>query len=132
MKILTFDIEEWFHLLDNPQTKNEHHWANFDSRIQLGMDLIYDILEKSEKSATFFVVGWMAQKHPEVIREITDRGFEVGSHTHLHQLVYQQDQKTFYADVEKSIKTLEDCTGKKVSSFRAPGFSITEKKQMGL
>lgn len=129
MKILTFDIEEWFHLLDNPQTKNEHHWANFDSRIQLGMDLIYDILEKSEKSATFFVVGWMAQKHPEVIREITDRGFEVGSHTHLHQLVYQQDQKTFYADVEKSIKTLEDCTGKKVSSFRAPGFSITEKNK---
>ena len=129
MKILTFDIEEWFHLLDNPSTKNPEQWSNFYPRIRLGMDLIYDILEKTEKSATFFVVGWMAEKHPEIIKEISDRGFEIGSHTHLHQLVYEQDRKTFYNDVQKSIKTLEDCTGKKVSSFRAPGFSITENNK---
>ena len=53
----------------------------------------------------------------------------VGSHTHLHQLAYEQDRKTFYNDVEKSIKTLEDCTGKKVTSFRAPGFSITKNNK---
>ena len=129
MKILAFDIEEWFHLLDNPSTKNLEQWSNFDPRIRLGMDLIYDILEKTEKSATFFVVGWMAEKHPEIIKEISDRGFEIGSHTHLHQLVYEQDRKTFYNDVQKSIKILEDCTGKKVSSFRAPGFSITENNK---
>ena len=93
------------------------------------MDLIYDVLEKTEKSATFFVVGWMAEKYPEIIREISDRGFEIGSHTHLHQLAYEQDRKTFYNDVEKSIKTLEDCTGEKVSSFRAPGFSITKNNK---
>jgi polysaccharide deacetylase family protein (PEP-CTERM system associated) len=129
MKILTFDIEEWFHLLDNPSTKNLEQWDSFDSRIRIGMDLIYDILEKSEKSATFFVVGWLAEKYPEIIREISDRGFEVGSHTHLHQLIYEQDRKTFYNDVERSIKTLEDCIGKKVTSFRAPGFSITEENK---
>ena len=127
MKILTFDIEDWFHILDNESTKSLKQWSNFDSRIQLGMELIYDILEASEKSATFFVVGWMAEKYPEIIREISDRGYEIGSHTHLHQLAYEQDRKTFYCDVERSIKTLEDCTGKKVSSFRAPGFSITKK-----
>ena len=129
MKILTFDIEEWFHLLDNDSTKSIKQWSNFDSRIQIGMDIIYDILEKTEKSATFFVVAWMAEKYPEIIREISDRGFEVGSHTHLHQLAYEQDRKVFYNDVEKSIKTLEDCTGKKVSSFRAPGFSITKNNK---
>jgi polysaccharide deacetylase family protein (PEP-CTERM system associated) len=129
MKILTFDIEDWFHILDNESTKSVKQWSNFDSRIQLGMDLIFDILETSEKSATFFVVGWMAEKYPEIIREISDRGFEIGSHTHLHQLAYEQDRKTFYFDVERSIKTLEDCTGKKVSSFRAPGFSITKKNK---
>ena len=126
MKILTFDIEDWFHILDNKETKSSSEWIKFDSRIRIGMDLIYDVLEKTEKSATFFVVGWMAEKYPEIIREISDRGFEIGSHTHLHQLAYEQDRKTFYNDVEKSIKTLEDCTGEKVSSFRAPGFSITK------
>lgn len=126
MKILTFDVEDWFHLLDNPSTKTIKQWNNFDSRIHFGMDLIYDILQKAEKSATFFVVGWMAEKYPNVIREISDRGYEIASHTHLHQLAYDQDRTTFFNDVEKSIKTLEDCTGKKVTSFRAPGFSITE------
>ena len=117
MKILTFDIEEWFHILDNKQTKSIAEWSKFDSRICIGMDLIYDILEKTETSATFFVVGWIAEKYPEIIREISDRGFELGSHTHLHQLVYEQDRKTFYCDVERSIKTIEDVSGKKVSSF---------------
>ena len=129
MKILTFDIEEWFHILDNNETKSISEWSKFDSRIGLGMDLIYDILEKTEKSATFFVVGWMAEKYPDIIKGISSRGFEIGSHTHLHQLAYQQNRKTFYNDVENSIKTIEDRIGKKVTSFRAPGFSITEKNK---
>tara|TARA_B100001093_G_scaffold511716_1_gene580183 strand:+ start:240 stop:1088 length:849 start_codon:yes stop_codon:yes gene_type:complete len=127
MKILTFDIEEWFHLLENDSTKSIKQWSNFDSRIRIGMDIIYDILEKTEKSATFFVVGWMVEKHPEIIREISARGNEIGSHTHLHQLAFEQDRKTFYDDVKKSINTIEDCIGKKVTSFRAPGFSITKE-----
>lgn len=126
MNILSFDIEEWFHILDNNKTRSISDWNNFDSRIRIGMDLIYEILDGTEKSATFFVVGWLAKKYPEIIREISNRGFEIGSHTHLHQLVYDQDRRTFYKDVEKSIKTIEDCTGKKVTSFRAPGFSITK------
>ena len=129
MKILTFDIEEWFHILDNKETKSISEWNKFDSRIQFGMDIIYDILDNSNCSATFFVVGWVAEKYPKIIREISNRGFEIGSHTHLHQLAYEQDRKTFYKDVEKSIKTLEDCTGKKVTSFRAPGFSITKNNK---
>jgi len=129
MKILTFDIEEWFHILDNKETKSISEWNKFDSRIHLGMDLIYDVLQKTKKSATFFVVGWMAEKYPNIIREISDRGYEIGSHTHLHQLAYNQDRTTFFKDVEKSIKTLEDCAGKKVTSFRAPGFSITKNNK---
>ncbi|MFD0797139.1 polysaccharide deacetylase family protein [Maribacter chungangensis] len=126
MNILTFDIEEWFHILDNNSTKTEAQWSSFEPRIHQNMDIIYDILEKTNVGATFFVVGWMAEKFPDVIRGISDRGYEIGSHTHLHQLVYEQDRTTFFKDVEKSIKTIEDCTGKKVTSFRAPGFSITE------
>lgn len=126
MKILTFDIEEWFHLLDTPTTKTEKEWETFEVRIHKNMEKIFDILNTSKTDATFFVVGWIAQKYPEVVREISDMGYEIGSHTHMHQLVYEQNRNEFYQDVEKSIKTLEDITGKKVVSFRAPGFSITE------
>ena len=126
MNILTFDIEEWFHILDNNSTKNEKDWVNYESRIHSNMAKIYHILDATNSKASFFVLGWIAEKYPELIREICDRGHEIGSHTHLHQLVYEQDRNIFYQDVDRSIKTLEDVTGKKVKMFRAPGFSITE------
>ena len=129
MRILTFDIEDWFHILDNSHTKTVADWKQYESRIQIGMNKIFEIIDAANVSATFFVVGWMAEKNPKLIQEISERGHEIGSHTHLHQLVFEQNRNTFYKDVEKSIKTIEDCTGKKVTSFRAPGFSITEKNK---
>ena len=77
MKILTFDIEEWFHILDNKETKGESDWKNFESRIHNNMDTIFEIVEKSNTKATFFVVGWIAEQYPEVVRDIVRRGFEV-------------------------------------------------------
>lgn len=127
MNILTFDIEEWFHLLDNESTKNENQWNNFPSRIHSNMDLIFKILDKSSTKASFFVLGWIAEKYPEIVREIKDRDYEIGSHTHFHQLSFNQSKNEFFQDVDRSIKTLEDITGDKVKMFRAPGFSITEK-----
>ncbi|APQ18020.1 polysaccharide deacetylase family protein [Maribacter hydrothermalis] len=126
MNILTFDIEEWFHLLDHPTTKTEQQWCTYESRIHKNMETIFGILERQQVSASFFVVGWIAEKYPEIVRKIHERGYEIGSHTHTHQLAHEQDRKTFYNDVEKSIKTIEDVIGKKVELFRAPGFSITE------
>ncbi|WP_400076796.1 polysaccharide deacetylase family protein [Winogradskyella sp. R77965] len=127
MNILTFDIEEWFHILDNKSTQSESEWASYESRIHQNMDRIYRILDKNNVKATFFCLGWIAEKYPEVIKEICNRGYEIGSHTRMHQLVYSQTPNQFKADVEHSIHTLEDLTGKKVKYFRAPGFSITEK-----
>ncbi|ETN95787.1 polysaccharide deacetylase family protein [Zhouia amylolytica] len=127
MNILTFDIEEWFHVLDNNHTKTEKDWSNFESRIHQNMNTIFELLDNSKQKATFFCVGWIAEKYPEVIKEIISRGFEVGSHTHLHQLVYDQSPKQFEEDLKRSIQTLEDASGQKVRSFRAPGFSITSE-----
>lgn len=127
MNILTFDIEEWFHLLDNDSTKTEYEWNHFEPRIHANIQRIFNMLDKHNQKASFFCMGWMAERFPEVIREIVDRGYEIGSHTHLHQLVYEQSPLEFKNDVEKSIKTLEDVSGKKVRYFRAPGFSIVEE-----
>ena len=125
MNILTFDIEEWFHLLDNESTKTEKEWSKYESRIHQNMDRIFDLLDKNSQKATFFVMGWIADKYPEIVKEIVSRGFEIGSHTHLHQLAYNQTKSEFRNDVERSIKVLEDISGEKVKYFRAPGFSIT-------
>lgn len=129
MNILTFDIEEWFHILDNDSTKNEKNWINYESRIHKNMEKIFDILESTNTKASFFVLGWIAEKYPEIVRAISDKGYEIGSHTTMHQLVYQQDKNQFHTDVNRSIKTLEDISGKKVKMFRAPGFSITENNK---
>ena len=123
MRILTFDIEEWFQLLDNDSTRNEAQWVNFEKRIDGNVGRIIDILDSTNTNATFFIVGWIAKRYPKVIKQISSR-FEIGSHTMNHQLVWQQSPEKFRQDVEESIKRLEDMTGKKVLRFRAPGFSI--------
>src|SRR5690554_92446 len=129
MNILTFDIEEWFHLLDNASTRTEKQWCNYESRIHKNMETIFEILDKTGVKASFFVVGWIAQQYPDVVKEIADRGYEISSHTHLKQFVFEQKREVFKEDVSRSIKTLEDISGKKVRIFRAPGFSITEKNK---
>ena len=126
MNILTFDVEDWFHILDNKSTKTEKEWENYTPRIHKNMDLIFKMLEESGYKASFFVLGWIAEKYPEIVKEISEKGYQVGSHTHTHQLVYEQNRNDFFQDVDRSIKTLEDLTGKKIRIFRAPGFSITE------
>ncbi len=123
MNILTFDIEEWFHLLDNDSTRTENEWKNYEVRIYENVDRILNILEESGVKATFFVIGWIAKQYPDVVKKIAEK-YEIGSHTLNHQLVWQQSPKQFREDVFSSIKLLEDITGKKVRMFRAPGFSI--------
>jgi polysaccharide deacetylase family protein (PEP-CTERM system associated) len=129
MKILTFDIEEWFHILDNQSTKSVREWSKYESRIHHNMDKIFNLLNKSDQKATFFIVGWIAEKYPEVVKKINEYGYEIGSHTHMHQLMYEQNKREVKEDLLKSLDILESITGKKVKAFRAPGFSITEKNK---
>lgn len=125
MKILTFDVEEWFHLLDFEDTRSEEQWNNFEVRIHSNVERILDILERHDTKATFFIIGWIAKKYPEVVKKIAQK-YQVGCHTMNHQLVWQQTPAEFKADVEEGIKMLEDITGKAVECFRAPGFSIRQ------
>jgi len=129
MNILTFDIEDWFHLLDNDSTKTVNEWSNYDSRINENTARILNVLDKSGYKATFFCLGWIVDKYPEIIRKIVQSGYEIGTHTQMHQLIYEQKPKSFRKDIEHSIKSIEDLTGQKVKYFRAPGFSIREENK---
>ena len=132
MQILTFDIEDWFHLLNNPHTKSVDNWKEFESRIDLNMDKIFKLLDETNTKATFLVLGWIAEKYPHIVKKINSLGYEIGSHTHTHQLVFEQTPTEFENDVKKSINTLEDITGRKVKIFRAPSFSITNNNLWAL
>ncbi|MFI3262666.1 MAG: polysaccharide deacetylase family protein [Rikenellaceae bacterium] len=127
MNILTFDTEEWFHLLDCDSTKGAAEWSNYECRIHQNVDRILNILEETDTKATFFIIGWVAEKYPEVVRKIAEK-YEIGSHTMNHQLVWEQNRDEFKEDVSSSIKILEDVSGQKIKYFRAPGFSIRESE----
>ena len=129
MNILTFDIEEWFHILDNDSTKNEREWSNFSDRLEVNIERIFELLERKNQKATFFCLGWVGRKYPKLIKKISELGYEVASHSDLHQLAYEQSREAFKTDLEKSIKSLEDLIGKKVRTYRAPGFSVKEENK---
>jgi len=124
MNILTFDIEDWYHLLDIPETSNPENWGSFIPRIHANVERLLETIERHGHRATFFCLGWVAERYPEIIRRIDAAGYEISSHTYSHQLVYKQTPQQFKDDTARSINTLENITGKKVKCFRAPGFSI--------
>lgn len=127
MKILTFDIEDWFHILDHPSTRSEAQWSNFKSRLETNVNRLLEMLAKRRQKAVFFCLGWIALKHPHLIRKISEEGYEIASHSHAHQLVYEQSPRQFERDLADSIKAIQDAAGRPVRAYRAPGFSITEE-----
>jgi len=129
MNILTFDIEEWFHILDNDSTKTEKEWSNYEYRLDANMDRIFELLDRKNQKATFFCLGWVAREFPHILKKIDDMGFEIATHSDKHQLAYEQNINEFKQDLELSIKSIEDIIGKKVTSYRAPGFSIMEENK---
>jgi polysaccharide deacetylase family protein (PEP-CTERM system associated) len=127
MKILTFDIEEWFHILDHAETQTAESWQKYDSRLRQGVDAILELLDETGQPATFFCLGWVAEEHPDVIRSIDSAGFEIASHSYGHQLAFEQSREEFREDLKRSLAVLQDITGKPIDTYRAPGFSITGK-----
>jgi peptidoglycan-N-acetylglucosamine deacetylase len=127
VNILTFDLEDWFHILDNQSTRTENEWQNFEPRIQGNTDRILEFLQRNNQQATFFCLGWIVKNYPQLIRKISDLGYDMACHSNNHQLIFEQNPKSFRQDLVTAIKTLEDCIGKKVTTYRAPGFSLTNE-----
>lgn len=124
MNILTFDIEDWFHINFDKTFNNSNSWANYESRIEYNTNTILEILDRKEIKATFFCLGWVARKYPHIIKEIYSNGHDIGSHSDIHNLVSLQSPAEFDADLNRSLGSIESVTGDKVRIFRAPAFSI--------
>ena len=119
--ILTIDVEDWYHCLDG----ESENWTQYEDRVTNSTRYVIDLLEEMGSSATFFVLGDVAKRHPDLVSEIADRGNEVASHGWNHEFVYHQDPSSFLEDVQKSLNLLQDITGQPIFGYRAPYFSIT-------
>ncbi len=126
MNILSFDIEDWFHIKFNKSFNNEKIWDQYESRIMLNSDIILEILDEYNIRSTFFCLGWVARKYPELLKKIHKNGHDIGSHSDVHNLIINQKYSEFEADIRRSIDSISQITGEKVNIFRAPAFSIGE------
>lgn len=126
MNVLTFDIEEWFQIKFDSDFLDENKISRYENRIDNNMQFIFDILDQYNLKATFFSLGWVAKKYPQILKKIIKKGHELGSHSHLHKLVYNQNKEDFSEDLRLSIQSIEDVVGKKVELYRAPNFSINQ------
>jgi len=129
MNILTFDIEEWFH---SDMNYRDRDWGSYEVRIHESCDRILELLNDLGQRGTFFSLGWIARNYPEVIKKITREGHEIGCHSDMHDLAYNLTRDQFKQDTERAIKSIEDVTGNKVTLYRAPAFSISEKNVWAL
>lgn len=118
------DFEEWFHILECNKAPRCDRWNYLKPRINsVGIRLL-DFLDLYEIRGTFFILGWVAQRYPELIQEIVNRGHEIGTHGHMHLMVSKLTPDEFARDLDASIKAISTASGCNVYAYRAPGFSI--------
>jgi polysaccharide deacetylase family protein (PEP-CTERM system associated) len=118
---LTIDFEDWYQGLEIAPSE----WERFEDRIVDPATRLLELLRDAGVHATFFVLGYVAERHPELVRAIVAAGHEVGTHGYSHTLVYRQTPESFRADMKRTIATLEELSGRPVVGHRAPFFSIT-------
>jgi polysaccharide deacetylase family protein (PEP-CTERM system associated) len=122
---LTFDVEDYFHVTGFADRIDPATWDLYELRVELGTRTILDALAAAGCRATFFILGWVARRRPALVREIADAGHEIASHGSWHRRVDTQTPDEFRADVRDARRLLEDLTGRPVTAYRAPSFSIT-------
>jgi polysaccharide deacetylase family protein (PEP-CTERM system associated) len=122
---LTFDIEDWFHLLDMDAVADPDSWGAFPTIVERETHHIVELLGEYGVRATFFVLGWVAERYPGLAKMIVEAGHEVGSHSYWHRKADQLTPKAFHDDLCRSLRVLEDQTGRAIRGYRAPGFSLT-------
>jgi polysaccharide deacetylase family protein (PEP-CTERM system associated) len=129
---LTIDVEDYFQVTALDKCVQRADWSRLPSRVLRNTCRVLDLLARTTTRATFFVLGWVAQHHPQVVREIQAAGHEIGSHSYWHHLVYTQTPAEFRSDLRRSRDVLEDLTGHKITHYRAPTFSITAQSLWAL
>ena len=121
---MSVDVEEYFQVKALSGQIDRTDWERLPQRVEASVERILELFAEFETRATFFTLGWIAARHPAMIRAISDQGHEVASHGWEHIPADQQTREAFAADIRRSKQTLEDLTGRAVLGYRAASFSI--------
>jgi polysaccharide deacetylase family protein (PEP-CTERM system associated) len=124
---LTIDVEDWFHILDSHVVPGIKQWPSLESRIERNLKEMLAVLDSFSVKVTFFWLGWLAEKHKDLVCMCRDAGHEIASHGYAHVLAYEVGPDAFREDITLARDILENITGDQVRGFRAPGFGITKK-----
>lgn len=122
--IFSVDVEEYFHAHALAPHAPRAQWNALTSRVEESTERLLDLLARHAAHGTFFVLGWVADRHPDMVRRIADAGHEVASHGYWHDRVASMSPNRFLQDARRSIDVLQHITGRRVLGFRAPSFSI--------
>jgi polysaccharide deacetylase family protein (PEP-CTERM system associated) len=129
---MTIDVEDYFHVSVFDGVVPRHQWDGLESRVCANTDRILEIFDERQVRATFFVLGWVAERFPDLVRRIAWAGHEIASHGYAHRLVYDQRPAAFREDVRRAKALLESTAGVPVLGFRAPSYSITPRSLWAL
>lgn len=121
----TVDVEDYFHVGAFASVIDPATWSSYECRVEANTRRALEIAAETRTRGTFFLLGWVAERYPALVREIADAGHEIGCHSQNHQLVYELGPDRFRADLIQSRDILQDILGSRVSLYRAPSFSIT-------
>lgn len=122
---MSIDVEDYFHVAALSGVIRPDQWDTMPSRVEQNTERLLALFDKHQVKATFFVLGWVAERFPALIRKLSDHGHEIASHGYSHQLIYNQTQDVFREETLRSKALLEDITGKAVDGYRAASYSIT-------
>lgn len=129
LNMLTCELEDWFHILGTNGPPPRDQWSGLSLRAEASIRRMLDLFAENNVRATFFCLGWMAERMPTLVRDCLDAGHEIGSHGYAHVLAYDVGPRVFKDDLERAKKILEDITGQSVNGFRCPGFSVTDENR---
>jgi len=130
--VLSFDVEEHFQVSAFWSDARRQQWDRLESRVEQNTLRLAELLAHFETKATFFILGWVAERHPGLVKALAKQGHEIASHGYGHELVTNQTDSEFRDDVRRSKHILEDLTGEMVFGYRAPSFSITDRTPWAL
>ncbi|MBS3927920.1 MAG: DUF3473 domain-containing protein [Sphingomonadales bacterium] len=124
---LSVDVEDWFQVGAFEGVIDRASWDSLGSRVEDNCLAILDMFARADVKATFFTLGWVAERHGPLMRRIVEAGHELASHGWDHERVFRFDKASFAADLERSRKVLEDASGVRITGYRAPSFSIDQR-----
>ena len=124
---MTVDVEDYFQVAAFARQIAKDDWSGFDCRVERNLDVILGMFAEREVKATFFTLGWIAERYPNAVRRIVEEGHELASHGYEHTKVHTQSPETFRADIRRTKAILEDVGGQPVRGYRAASFSINEQ-----